>query len=290
MSGPTTLAIASGVLVDAGLKATAVLALGAVGVRLARRGSAAQRHAIWASTFAVLPALLVAGVLRGPAIAIDTPWVATVWGLGTAVSLATLAAALRDLARLRRAAVPDPGDPRVLHTPALSGPLTWGTWRPVILLPAAAATWSATERAAALAHERAHVARHDWAVHVGVRVVCALFWFHPGVWWARRALVDAAEHAADDVVLASGTRPSDYAALLVRLARSARPTVALAAGPSAVGRRVRAVLDVRPRSARRGAVAVAALALGLATSVAVGTLPLWTAAPATLTCAPGPTP
>lgn len=111
-------------------------------------------------------------------------------------------------------------------------PLTWGAWRPVIVLPAATASWSDDERRVALLHELTHVRRNDWLFALAARVACALYWFHPGVWYVARRLRSDCEHACDDGVLASGVRASDYAALLVRavdsLDTAAQPVAALA--------------------------------------------------------------
>ena len=170
---------------------------------------------------------------------------------------------------------------------AVAGPITWGLLRPVIVLPAAAGAWTEAQRAAALAHEQAHVARRDWAVHLGAWVVSALFWFHPLVWLARRALVREAEHAADDAALAQGTRPSAYAELLLALAGTPGPRAALGAAPSLLGQRVHAVLDGRSRSARRWPAWVVAGVLGGIGLPALGAWPTWAPTPeAELTCAP----
>ena len=99
-------------------------------------------------------------------------------------------------------------------------PVTWGAWRPVILLPHSTRDWSDEELRVSLVHELTHVRRNDWLFALVARATCALYWFHPGVWYlARRLRVDC-EHACDDGVLASGVRASDYAALLVRAADS----------------------------------------------------------------------
>lgn len=300
MSGPDALSIVAGVIVDVGLKSTALLALGGVGSLLLRRGSAAQRHAVWAGTFAALPLLAAAAAQRGPAIALEAPLVGPIWLLGALIAGLPLLRGLLQLAQLRRGAQPDPKVPGLLHSAAVQGPLTWGLLRPVILLPSAAAAWPEAQRAAALAHERAHVRRGDWAVHLLVWAICALFWFNPLAWLARRALAQEAEHAADDAALAAGARPSDYAGLLVSLGASGLraqgpqasggPVAALGAGSSPLGRRVRAVLEARPRSAVRGWALGLALLLGGGAASALGAHPTWTRPPDTLTCRPGPSP
>jgi beta-lactamase regulating signal transducer with metallopeptidase domain len=288
VSGPAELAIAAGIVVDAGLKATGLVALGWLGTAWPPGRSAAQRHAVWAAVFAVMPLLPLASWARGPERALDAPWVVGAWALGFIAASAPIAVGLWRLGRLRADAVPDGTLPGVWHSDAVRSPISWGVWRSVVVLPGAAVDWSDADRAAALAHERAHLARHDWLVHVATWGVCAVFWFNPLVWWARRALAQEAEHAADDAALAAGARPSDYATLLLSLAHPGPRSAALGVASSPVGDRVRAVLDARPRSRRRGPTAAVALALSLSMSTALGAWSAWSTPPAELTCTPGP--
>lgn len=167
--------------------------------------------------------------------------------------------------------------PRVIVSHAVTVPMTWGWLRPVIVLPGSwGETWSASDKRIALMHELAHVRSGDWAFYVASRVVCALLWFHPGVWWIARSLRDDCEQACDDRVIASGVRRSDYAELLVRAAE--RATVSMAGGAFALSRRrglrarLAAVLDlrhdVRPM-ARGRAVAAVLVAMAAAAPISV---------------------
>lgn len=282
MSGPTELSVLTGVLLDAGLKAS--LLLGAAGglTLLLRRSSAAVRHAVWAASLACLPVLPWIAAQRGPEIALDLPWVLPLWGLGTSLAALPLLFGLLRLAWLRWTA--ETGPEGLLYHPGLKGPMTWGLLRPVVLFPAAAATWPAAKRAAALAHEHAHVARRDWAVHIAAWGVCTLFWFNPLVWLARRRLAMEAEHAADDAVLAQGVRPSEYASLLVALTQSGTPRAALGVASSPLGQRVHAILEPRTRSARRWPVWLLALVLASFSLPALASWPTWSAPQDTLTC------
>jgi beta-lactamase regulating signal transducer with metallopeptidase domain len=92
--------------------------------------------------------------------------------------------------------------------------MTWGQWRPVIVLPAGATTWAPSQRRAAILHELMHVRAADPAFAILARLACALFWFHPGAWWIASRLARDAELACDDRVLMAGVRRSDYAELL----------------------------------------------------------------------------
>ena len=44
--------------------------------------------------------------------------------------------------------------------------LTWGLWRPRVIVPAGARSWAAERIDAVLAHEVAHIARRDWALQM----------------------------------------------------------------------------------------------------------------------------
>lgn len=282
MSGPAELSVCAGVLLDAGLKATVVLGVGALASVALRHRSAAVRHAVWTVSLGVLPILPVIAYGRGPEIAVDRPWLLAIWALGAALAALPLVRGLSGLASLGRGAGPGV---RIVRSEAVESPLTWGWWHPIVLLPAAADGWDPALREAALAHELAHVHRRDWLVHVLAHGVCALFWFHPLAWYARRQLALEAEHAADDAVLAMGIAPSAYASLLVQLATRRTPAAALGAG-SHVGLRVRAILADRDRSPRRWLAAAVIAAFALASVPALAAFPTWTAPPETLTCAP----
>jgi TonB family protein len=138
--------------------------------------------------------------------------------------MARSALAVRGLAQ-RATPVPLEGEAscRVLLSEWTGSPVTWGVVRPTILLPAAAAGWSAERRQVVLAHELAHIARRDWMWQILGRLVGAVYWFHPLVWVAVAKLRDESERACDDRVLGC-VKASDYAAHLVEIAKSLRRT------------------------------------------------------------------
>jgi beta-lactamase regulating signal transducer with metallopeptidase domain len=133
-------------------------------------------------------------------------------------------------------------------------PMTWGPFRPVILLPAGADSWHQSQRRLVLLHEMAHVKRWDCLVQSISQVVSSVFWFHPLVWVASRRLYVERERACDDAVLGVGAKPSDYASLLLEMVRL-RPAHNASAAALSLARakliesRVFAILD--PRQARR---------------------------------------
>jgi len=166
----------------------------------------------------------------------------------------------------------------------LASPISWGLMRPVILLNSRAVE-AAGEAEAIIAHELAHVARMDWVKLLLARLATALFWFNPLVWILAREAHQLREEAADDAVLGADIADTDYAQLLVGVARHECPGLLLGAhgvapSKSSLARRVARVLDgtsVRGPGAR-----------GFATGVFVGAIAV--AAPlAALTFTPGAT-
>ncbi len=109
---------------------------------------------------------------------------------------------------------------RLLRSRERNVPLAFGTRHPAVVVPSIAETWDDDRRRAVLLHELAHVARFDCFTHTAALAACALYWFHPGVWWvARRARIER-EVACDDRVIAAGTEPRAYASQLLEIAYS----------------------------------------------------------------------
>ena len=163
----------------------------------------------------------------------------------------------------------------LLTSNELASPISWGLMRPVILLNSRAVEAS-DEAEAIIAHELAHVARMDWVKLLLARIATALFWFNPLVWLLAREAHQLREEAADDAVLAADIADTDYAQLLVGVARHECPGLLLGAhgvAPSktSLARRVARVLDgksVRGPVARSFAVGVFAGAVMVAAPLA----------------------
>jgi beta-lactamase regulating signal transducer with metallopeptidase domain len=107
---------------------------------------------------------------------------------------------------------------RLLRSREQSMPMTFGIRRPSILIPAIAETWTSDRRRAVILHELAHIARRDCLTQTLAFVACALYWFHPAVWWVARRLRIERELACDDRVIAAGTQPREYATHLLEIA------------------------------------------------------------------------
>jgi len=155
----------------------------------------------------------------------------------------------------------------------LSGPVTAGWWRPVVLVPASLVTgMPANLLEALLAHELAHVRRLDYLVNLLQRVVEALLFFHPSVWWLSRRIREEREHIADDLAADIIGEPRTLALALDNLSRFAQHEagglgLAQQAIDGELVQRIRRLM--RPTSTpTRSALAVPLHAVGLALGIA----------------------
>ncbi len=137
---------------------------------------------------------------------------------------------------------------RLLRSREHNVPVTFGTRRPSIVIPAIADTWTEDRRRAVMCHELAHISRFDCLTHTFAIAAGAVYWFHPAVWWIARRLRVERELACDDRVIALGTEPREYAGHLLEIAYSfgGRRAPALAvsmARPGQLEGRMLAALD-----------------------------------------------
>ena len=134
--------------------------------------------------------------------------------------------------------------------------VTWGFFSPKVMLPIDAGSWDVDRIRVVLAHELAHVRRHDWIIQIGTELVRIANWFNPLVWLAAARLRLESERACDDAVVNLGVSGREYAEHLLALARQfgrARhvpiPAVPIVPRASNLERRVMAMLN--PRLSRR---------------------------------------
>jgi beta-lactamase regulating signal transducer with metallopeptidase domain len=136
-------------------------------------------------------------------------------------------------------------------------PAAIGLFRPVVVVP----TWlidelSEDELNQVLLHELAHLRRRDDWTNLVQKIVKALFFFHPAVWWIEKKVSLEREMACDDAVLAETARPRAYAECLTRLAEKTLVRRSIALAQAALGRirqtsmRVTQILDPK-RSTRK---------------------------------------
>jgi len=224
-------------------------------------------------------------------------WSIVVFGLWSAGALVSLGWLLAAAVRLRRlvatASVVEDGRWRnaidaLCRDAALRRPVrllvspdalllaTWGWRRPRIVIPACGLGWSDERLRTVLAHEIAHVARHDWLLQSIAETLRALLWWNPLAWLACRVLRGDSELACDDAVLQAGVGASAYADHLLQIARLVAPGAAPAAAVmrmarvSTLERRIVAMLN--PRLDRR--VPTRQALLGAAVALIVLLLPV----------------
>jgi beta-lactamase regulating signal transducer with metallopeptidase domain len=155
-------------------------------------------------------------------------------------------------------------------------PMAWGLVRAHVLLPSEADDWPVARQRVVLLHELAHVKRHDCLTQMMAHLACAVYWFNPLVWIAAQRLRAERERACDDLVLAAGTRGSDYADHLLDIARSLRtgawPTwsAVTMAHRSQLEGRLMAILN--PALPRRSPTRAAAAVVAVMAFVGVATL------------------
>jgi len=160
--------------------------------------------AIWALGAALVLGRMLLGLVavqwmsRRTRLVTDGPWLALARGLAADLRLVRV---------------------RFVESATASMPMAWGIFRPSVLMPADANAWPMHRLRVVLLHELAHVKRRDCLTHLVAQIVCAAYWFNPLAWIAARRLRSERERACDDLVLAAGTRGSDYADELLDIAR-----------------------------------------------------------------------
>ncbi|MHC4659642.1 MAG: M56 family metallopeptidase, partial [Planctomycetota bacterium] len=119
---------------------------------------------------------------------------AALWLTGTIPMLARLCAGWYRLRRICVSAMPVSQDNRfgnidghilkILVTSQIEGPVCFGVLRPIIMLPRRMYENGTTEGLRMIiSHELAHIERRDCWANLYQRLVEAVFFFHPLVWW-----------------------------------------------------------------------------------------------------------
>ena len=192
-------------------------------------------------------------------------WTLPVWFVGVLVCSLRLVLASAHAVVLRRRSDPEEGPiaatvarlaarigvrrfVAVRLTMRTEGAATLGLLRPVILLPPAIALGVTPHQLEALlAHELAHIRRHDYLINLLQMVVETLFFYHPAVWWTSNRIRVERELCCDDIAVeACGGDAVGYAQALTRVARMqlSRPGFALGATGGPFLQRIQRLLGV----------------------------------------------
>ncbi|MFY1825833.1 M56 family metallopeptidase [Myxococcus fulvus] len=144
---------------------------------------------------------------------------------------------------------------RALESPLAPSPLVLGVVRPVLVLPRGVGErLSSAQLESVLAHELAHVRRHDTAVNLLQCLVEALFFFHPAARWLSAQVRLEREHCCDDVAVGFCGNVRLYSGALLGLEelRQSGPALVLGAGSHPLAARVRRLLGRTPVEPPRG--------------------------------------
>lgn len=162
--------------------------------------------------------------------------------------------------RLRRAV-------RAYESVIADVPSVVGWLRPVILVPASTLLQLAPGQIEALlAHELAHVRRHDYLINLFQSCVETLFFYHPGVWWVGRRMREERENCCDDLAVAVCGDPMFYARALADLEqfRSGIPELAMAANGGSLLNRIERLIAPGQTARPIAPVGITALVLMMA--------------------------
>jgi hypothetical protein len=159
-------------------------------------------------------------------------------------------------------------------------PTVIGWLRPVVLLPIASLSGLTTQQIEMiLAHELAHIRRHDFIVNLMQAVVETLLFYHPAVWWISQRIRVEREHCCDDVAVAMFGDPLQYARALTRFEelRLDPAHALLAANGGSLLTRIRRLVGTRGESANWSSqlAAGAGLLTVLGALIIVPSLPLF---------------
>jgi hypothetical protein len=175
-----------------------------------------------------------------------------------------------------------PRRPTLCVSDQLRVPTAIGFIKPQVAIPAwAMRELSLPELNTILLHELAHLRRWDDWTNLVQKIVGALLFFHPAVWWIDGKLALEREMACDDLVLARTASPRVYAECLVSLAEKSFLKRGVALAQAAVNRvrhvslRVAQILDAK----RPGATRIWKPAPVLLTGISVACLIVFSGAP-----------
>ena len=220
-------------------------------------------------TSPITQAAPVVGAVPGFAWQSIMPWLAGAYLFGVVLMLARLARSAFLLERLRATAQPVVDGPVfdalasicsqwslktapvLAHAEQVVVPKVVGFLKPTILLPSSALIGlPIDDLELILAHELAHVRRHDLWINLLQRLAEAILFFNPAMWWLSRRVSTLREYCCDDracAVIPEGAKPQlRYAEALLHAVElqhtgSSEQVAALAAtgrSPSELRRRV----------------------------------------------------
>lgn len=281
---------------------TAIVILYAMVRRLLARSLSAQGRYVLAclalGTMVLAPLLtllLIPHATGGPSWTISVAetqrllaGVVLLWLLGVLVFSIRLAGGWRFTARLRSISNPVPAEwqqtlgrialragvkkaVRMLVSPLVEVPAVIGWLRPVILVPVEfLAGLPPGHITALLAHEFAHIRRHDYLANILQGIAETVLFYHPAVWWISEQIRAEREQCCDDLAVAVRGDVLAYAQALaeLELRQPRRLKPVLAANGGSLVDRIRRLIE--PSHAPGESLPGPAAALGHDTALARG--------------------
>lgn len=175
------------------------------------------------------------------------PWLVSAWLLGVSALSTRLFAGWLKVRSLKTHNVQSPSEPwlaklaslknrlgisrpvHLLQSCAVEVPTIIGWLKPVILFPAT--TFSGLtpgQVESILAHELAHIRRHDYLINLLQCAMETLLFYHPVVWWVSRCVRQERENCCDDLAVQVCGDALQYARALATLEELRTRPVALA--------------------------------------------------------------
>ncbi len=201
------------------------------------------------------------------------PWVVLGWLIGVLVLSAWHVRGWIQVQRLRRVGVRPVGREitdvlarlckrlgigravRVVESALVRVPTVVGCLKPIILLPASALTGLTAEQLEAiLAHELAHIRRHDYLINLLQTAAETLLFYHPAAWWVSARIRAERENCCDDLAIAASGQPLVYARALTTVAKLSQPQPRLAVAADGGGKflaRIRRIVGQPTNDASR---------------------------------------
>lgn len=111
-----------------------------------------------------------------------------------------------------------PSNIRLYQSREILFPVSLGLWQQRMILPGDWRSWPDLLKRSVIAHERAHLERHDSWMQLFQIGIQALYFFHPLVWLLNRKITEYREMACDDAAIRHcEVSPRDYVTHLFNL-------------------------------------------------------------------------
>lgn len=108
--------------------------------------------------------------------------------------------------------------PEIYLSGDIDGPITFGIFRPVILLPSRFLSLGPALQRPVICHELLHVRRRYWASTVIEELIRCFLWFHPAVWWMLEQIRLTREQIVDREVVQITKARQPYLDALLEIA------------------------------------------------------------------------